>query len=639
MHVKLLATFHRTVILPAEVRELMCRTPQRQSQRISRRSLRLHLLMFLGMGLSQSLLCGAQDGPSSNLLHLHGSVVNGLTGKPIARALVVSADQRVATMTDTEGHFAIDLTLRENTGSMYGGLALTPRKPGFSQNLQPTMVPLDAASATTNLELKLMPVASISGQVFSSNDEPAGEVTVSLFERQVEEGQQVWRQRNGTRTNSHGEFHFSSLEPGEYTVLTAEWRGDQPLPLPQQQQHKVTTQYPPDYAGDTSSFDAATKLHLHFGDATHLELHLRAALYYPVNIPVAGSLAGVFVRVSWAGAAGGPANFNGFALGYNNRDHAVEGSLPAGDYTLLLSQRAETPSFANIPLHIANAPFDGAPVALAPGISIPVRVEKQFTQTDTSSNRGEVTGIVGGRQQQAIAQLFLRPVDEGGQTINSRPSAEEGVELDGVPPGQYTVRAFAFRGYVASMSSGGVDLLHHPLVITAESRPEPIDLVLRDDTGSVSGTLNTENNPRPLPPVTFLALIPEAGAGVFTQGVATQDGKFQIPNVAPGSYRVLAFRGNFQQIAYRDPKSLEAWEWQGSHRDGDARRDSSRRCSHTRRSRSTTGVEKSYEAASTFPNLLRGARRLRAHCSGTAAGDGAARFFKGAAAAGRGPSA
>lgn len=225
-------------------------------------------------------------------------------------------------MTDHEGHFAIDLTLSTIPGSR-PALALIPRKPGYSQVFQPVLVSLDSASVSENLELKLMPVCSISGRVTTGNGEAAVEVNVSLVERQIEDGQPVWRQRDVARTNSRGEFRFSSLEPAEHTVLTLEWQGEQPAAVRLQQGRKVITrQYPPDFAGDTTSFEAATKLRLHFGDAPDVELHLRAARYYPVSIPVAGGGAGVYVQVSGAGDARSAANFNGFSLGYNIQDQA-----------------------------------------------------------------------------------------------------------------------------------------------------------------------------------------------------------------------------------------------------------------------------------------------------------------------------
>ncbi len=548
----------------------MCRAPQHRVKPNLPMRLPGWLLIFSLIWLASSTSGDAQDTSAGTVLHVHGTVVNGVTGKPISRALVVSDDQRLATMTDTEGHFSLDVT--EHPGAINGlsggvtmtprgSLALTPRKPGFSRQVQPTLVSLDPVSAASNVELKLMPVCSIEGQVTASNQEPASGVNVTLLERRVEEGQQVWRQQNGGATNSRGEFHFSNLEPGEYTVLAAEWLGDDQI-TPRQQLHEITTQFPPDFAGDTSTLDSATRLHLHFGDATHVELHLHAATYYPVILPVTGSPMGISVRVGGAGAGAG--GFDGFALGYNSRNHNVEGSLPDGEYTVLLSQYGDHPGFAVLPIHIADAPFQGSTVALAPGRPIPVRVEQQFTKASSSSDTIQLGVVNGGKlEPPPLAQIYLSPLDPGAGGANSKTGADGKVELESVPPGEYTVHANGTRGYVASLTSGGVDLLHHTLVVSLGGRVEPIDVVLRDDTGTVAGTIKLADDAHPLSQVTFLELLPQGAAGIFTQGFAAQDGKFQVENVAPGNYRILAFRGSMRAIAYRDPKSLEAWNGKG----------------------------------------------------------------------------
>src|ERR1700761_2832282 len=47
---------------------------------------------------------------ADTVYHLHGVVLNAITGEPVARALVQSTDGRFGTLTDSEGRFAADLT-------------------------------------------------------------------------------------------------------------------------------------------------------------------------------------------------------------------------------------------------------------------------------------------------------------------------------------------------------------------------------------------------------------------------------------------------------------------------------------------------------------------------------------------------
>ena len=83
---------------------------------------------------------------------IHGTVVNSVTREPITRALVVSPDDRFATMTDGQGRFEFTLPKAEppkpaaegsSEGNPAEGLqlngsnrpnALSARKPGFLED-------------------------------------------------------------------------------------------------------------------------------------------------------------------------------------------------------------------------------------------------------------------------------------------------------------------------------------------------------------------------------------------------------------------------------------------------------------------------------------------------------------------------
>ena len=44
-------------------------------------------------------------------------------------------------------------------------------------------------------------------------------------------------------------------------------------------------------------------------------------------------------------------------------------------------------------------------------------------------------------------------------------------------------------GYVAAVNSGGLDLLHNPLVVPLGGTSSPIETTLRDDGATVEGTI------------------------------------------------------------------------------------------------------------------------------------------------------
>ena len=61
--------------------------------------------------------------------------------------------------------------------------------------------------------------------------------------------------------------------------------------------------------------------------------------------------------------------------------------------------------------------------------------------------------------------------------------------IQNVSLGRYRVHVTAQMGYVAAVSSGGLDLLHNPLVVPPGGTSSPIEITLRDDGATVDGTI------------------------------------------------------------------------------------------------------------------------------------------------------
>lgn len=557
---------------------------------------------FRTIGAAVLLCCFASsargDGQSASgdgdvVYHLHGKVVDGVTGKPLARALVKSNDGRMAVMTGNEGQFAVDLSVpvavqnSGNTGLVQSSafrrsspeIYLSLQKPGYITPSQPQIVALNDTLSTTDIKLKLMPAATISGRVSAANAESFANVQVMLLARQsLNNGRLTWRQASFSQTNVRGEFHFADLRPGEYTVLTREWNGDQPLPQPLSQGHaEITQRYPPTYYGDVSSLDAAVKLPLHYGDNLQTELHLHLATYYPVTVPVTNPTpdSSVAVRVT------GQDIFNNLSMRYNQRTGSVEGSLPKGQYTLLLSsgQQFQTSgsvqargavqpqqSYALVTFDVAEAPVQTAAVALAPGVPIAVRIHAELTQTGASQSRSSGRFVSGEYVEGTapLVQLSLQSEDNTGSYggTPSQPGHNDELVLQNVPPGHYSVEMQAMRGYVASASCAGIDLLQQPLVVGAGGLTSPIEVVVRDDNPQVSGVVTSGGDP--LPQQVFLVLLLRTDViGQFTMSYAGSDGKFTEHNLAPGGYRALALPSSQFQLTYRDPETMHRFDGKG----------------------------------------------------------------------------
>ena len=483
----------------------------------------------------------SQISQEETVLHLQGVVVDALSGKGISRALVASADRRLAGMTDSKGQFSFDIALPPGTGkgrSMQTSILLSAERPGYGK-LNPLAIELDTGTPTRTIELRLTPAAAIAGHIYAPGTNSPRNVQVTLLQRTVQNGFFTWRPANSRNTDRFGAFNFATLQPGEYIVMTHEWRGDTPLPFDGK---SITTQYPPVFLGDAPALKSATPIPLHAGEVANVELHLHSATYYPVSIPVAGQPTGLNITI-------GSGFTSGYTLGYVARDHAVEGSLPSGSYDLHLISQAMPDGLASAELniHVAGAPLRTAPVTLAPAGNLTVRVHLELTSTSTPEQVG--------------LNLHLQPDEMSRVFVGNMQPGQSEFTINGVAPGRYAVLPSPTYGYVSRITSGGVDLLQGSLVVDNSGSPEPIDVTIRDDSATLSGKLQTgdataQNR-------SFVLLIAEGNDRPVQTAFAFNSLVYSLNNIPPGTYRLFALSNAARELPYRDPQAMLPWLRQG----------------------------------------------------------------------------
>ncbi len=485
---------------------------------------------------------------------VHGRVVNGVTGAPLARTLVTSADRRLATMTDSEGRFALKLSVpasREDSSvrmtsagisafSPFGELSLQAQKPGFLADTTRNYLPIDDKLSSTDLQLRLMPAATIDGRVSAEGAEVAAEVRVQLLLNQAADGRRSWQTVGSYSTDGRGEFHFSNLRPGEYTVVTSTWQGDQPLA---REHADSVLAYPPVFYGDTADIPGSTKLHLHFGDTVQAVLHLHREMFYRVSVPVAVGTVRQAINARLTGAQ----VLEDYPFRYNQREGVVEGSLPNGTYSLGLASYGQEQAFANVVLHVSGAPVHTAPVTLSPPGDVTVHVKFELSQER--------------RNQPSSVSVRLRPEDHGslGPSDSGLMDANDDLTLHNVQPGMYDVFTDISAGYVAAMTCGGTDLSRHPVTVGAHGLRDPIEITVRDDAGELTGKVNRAGPSGTADPPGWggvVSLVPLEGAGDLRLGTLQSDGSYTIANVPPGSYVLLAGTGDIFQTAYREEQTI-----------------------------------------------------------------------------------
>jgi hypothetical protein len=541
----------------------------------------------------------AQDTQSKRTDRISGTVVNNVTHEPIGHALVLSSDERFATMTDSYGRFEFIFSQAEASQGAAAGstsighgapagfngndrpYALIARKPGFLTDPDNPQQNLQSIQSGTDLTIPLVPEALIVGHVALPTSEAPDSIRVEIYRRQVQNGRAHWVSAGTEFTRSNGDFRFAELSAGSYKVLTHELLDRDPqTSAPGGQMYG----YAPVYFPSASDFASAAIIQLTPGKIVHVDVSLLRQPYYRIRIPVINAPNGVplGVNVSVQGR-GGP----GYSLAYNLREQAITGLLPNGSYKLeAVSYGVPAVSGSlNITVH---GPLEGSTLIVVPRPLLSVNVKEEFT---SSGRRALVIGngpdgYIGPRGPVRDVNVTLEPVDDFDlhRSFGLRPASDaedNSLVVENVPPGRFWVRVYASRGYVYSMTSGGVDLLHQPLMVPAGSSIAPIEITLRDDSAYIEGTIegaNTStgesNTATAVAPgqIVIPAAIANAhlycvplpdSTGSFTDVYAAGDGKFVTPPLPPGVYRLLAFSRAQPDLEYENPEAMRVYDGKG----------------------------------------------------------------------------
>ncbi len=524
----------------------------------------------------------------SSTVTVRGRVLNKMTGEPIPRVLVTTPGDEYATMSDDRGQFELKIVQQQGvfknsagvaggyagsgglTGGPLWGITFMARKPGFldTRGGSRTAAVKDSESEVT---IYLVPEALVVGHVNVPGTEGEVRIECELYRRRMNEGMETWQPAGTFTTWANGEFRFSGLEAGTYRLITHEQMDRDSL---QAGPGEEMFGYPPIYYPNTTDFSLASPIVVKAGETAQANLTVERRAYYPVQIPVGNAPA----------AMGGGANVQvypmghwgpGWSLGYNPMELAIGGLLPNGNYTVELDTFGEPGSSGTTNFAVRGSPFEGGAVRLAPNASVTVNIRTEFPYRPGNVDAGG--GAEPANTRLVNIAVRLSPAEQSGPGLREYPSRSvEGTNnrtlmIDNVKPGRYRVRTYSGDAYVASMESGGTDLMNHALVVAMGGAVPPIEITLRDDGAEVSGTVeeageangNAAQDPANsrLRPVYLVPVGQESWKE--RQIFQAPNGTFRIPNVAPGEYLALAYQDLQPDLPFGDPEFVKRMATKG----------------------------------------------------------------------------
>ncbi len=495
----------------------------------------------------------ALPAPPSSTHSLSGVVVNSVTGEPVRRALVQVAGSSaggnpVSVLTDSEGRFEFP-ALPESE------IVLAARKPGFFNNLelhpelyQPEIVHLGAD--TSSLVLKLLPEGAIVGHVATVKGEPIEDSPVRILEERIVDGRKLWQERGQAMTDEDGQFRIANLIPGRYLLVTGPNQSGARLPFRQRRSARADGFGSMFYPG-VPDMEAATPLVIAGGQQVQADFALKAEPIFKVSGVVLGLASGISAGLQVLSKAGDivPVNLQMPAGKFEVR-------VPGGTYVL---QLRATDSSGQVMLSelslVVNADVEGVSLALGSPITLPVNVDLRQTQAAEAQNslNGQPAKAYGISSVRLISAEKRLQAEEFQADRNEKSGA---LAVHNLSPGRYSVEvAAAPPWYVRALTSGTTDLLREDLAIGSGRRPEPLEVVLRDDGAGLRGLIRADGQPAA---GTVLLFSEQASLAHAQIAVAQTGAEFLFTGIAPGEYNLLAF-DSMDGLEFRNPEALSPY--------------------------------------------------------------------------------
>lgn len=492
---------------------------------------------------------------------LSGTVVNSVTGEPIARALVRASGQasRVA-FTDGEGRFEFE-------GLPAGQIILMAQKPGYfnQTDFSAPAIPHVMLGPNTGAQIiKLAPQSAIHGRVTDGSGQAIEGISVRLSGRSLRDGRMTWEQRGATDTDDDGHFRFANLMPGTYYLAAGPSQGEGRLLAAGE---KPTTGFPRVYYPGVPELNSAAPLQLGAGQQLQADFSLSAVPVYHVSGTTSGPPEHRPIAVMAFTTSGEQLPMGASSsrdLGTFSFD-----ALPAGTYILKAVTNLDQQQLYAEQRVTVTSNVDNVHLALAPAITISVVVHLQSraaSGTGESTRPGFSISAPNTGEGQALISVKLVSTEPNAQERYSYFEPRDGRNLmlvQNVNPGNYTVKLTPQAPwYVASASYGQTNVLYDDITV-ATVQSYPLDIVLRDDSASLALTVKGVENAASGKQAAII-IMPQGGSKVAPHVLNGISHTYMETGLAPGEYLVYAF-DRLDNLEYANPDALAPYASQAAH--------------------------------------------------------------------------
>ncbi len=400
-----------------------------------------------------------------------------------------------------------------------------------------TVLSLKAGAELTNIAIKLTPLGYISGRVTNQDGEPVPAWQVQPMQAVFENGKRRLQTRGGGRTDADGYYSIGNLLPGKYILRAYNLTGSMFAGLNTDRQGKAeteaerTTYYPG--SGDpaeASSVDVGSGAEL-----TGMDIRLLRKRVYTisgkVDVPPGTAVGDQILNLNVSGQRRAVMNFMTAIVrpdgtfefrGVDPGTYVISGSgvltrpgIPPPDpFTGQMEATVTTADVAGLKMTVGT----GATAVAVAGMVVSEGTKPPTSPTVLLNDPDSTYGNPAAAPDSTGAFRFERKFPRSKYTVN----------MQSLPAGFF----------VKSIRYGRQDALHNMLDLTGGDAAI-LDIVLASKVAVIEGDVADAM------PGVVIAAWPRIPIAATDGGVKftspDQNGKFEITDLAPGSYYVVAF--------------------------------------------------------------------------------------------------
>ena len=508
---------------------------------------------------------------------IEGFVVRAGTSEPISGSRVTvsrvgAGVGMLAATTDSLGHFIIkDLDA--------GTYILAAQRNGFARQLYGERAvgrpgtPLNIASGQVvkDIVFRLTPAGAVTGRVSDVTGEPLPSITVQLWRPTYQaDGQRKFQDVGSAQTNDRGEYRIFYVSPGRYFISA---KAGRVLPLLngavlQPSANEVTEPgYPLTYYPGTTDPSTAASIEVQAGtDLTAIDFSLRKQKLFQVRGRVLDAVTGklptsVQVLITPRNSANAglnfvatpPTDFNNTNGTFQIRDVLPGSYWVQGLATGNAGQGTRGGLSAAVAVDVSESDAEGVTLVFTPGISISGHL--------STEDGASISSLPDYRRM----RVSMTPMTSRGPLIPNlaaQISADGSFHIQDLQPDDYklSVSSTPSGVYLKEVRLGQFDIMNGVSINGPVSGS--LEVLLSPKAGQIAGTI-VDSRRNPVRNIEAVLIPRDRGRhDLYRTATSDQDGRFSIPTVVPGDYKLFAWE-DIEPFAYMDLDFLRKYEGLG----------------------------------------------------------------------------